>query len=38
VGSQNSGQHHPHIFVHRFSKPSMFFLLVVQLESAELEW
>ena len=36
VGSQNSGQHHPHIFVHRFPEPSMFFLSVVQLESANL--
>ena len=38
VGSQNSGQHHPHIVVRRFPTPSMFFLSAVQLESAELEW
>ena len=38
VGSQNSGQHHPHIFVHRFPEPLMFFLSVVQLAFSELEW
>ena len=38
VGSQNSGQHHFHIFIQRCPEPLMFFLSVVQLESAELEW
>ena len=38
VGPQNSGQHHPHISVSRFTEPYISSCSVVQLESAELEW